>query len=92
MPKPTLRQIADAAIEEHRLEGTLQQLVNDARSQGYTWQEIGDAAGMAKQVAHTRWTNKGRESARSQQRKIRASARGEFVTDDDAMTRKRPTS
>ena len=87
--KETHQQIADLMAQEQHIASQLQLLVNDARARGSTWQEIGESAGISRQTAHRRWTDKGRQGHRNAQRLRRAQARGElpFSPADEALVR-----
>lgn len=50
-----------------------QELVDMARSSRATWADIGRAAGITRQSAYERWTEKGRQRNRENQRKLRTS-------------------
>ena len=45
--------------------------VDEAREQGATWHDIGNAAGISRQAAYDRFTEKGRARNRENQRKRR---------------------
>lgn len=59
----------------------LQRTVDSAIASGAKWQEVADAAGITRQVAHTRWSTKGKAAKRAQNQRISAAARGQLDLD-----------
>lgn len=85
-PNP-LADLARFANEERSLRRKMQLAADEARSLGSTWQEIADASGITRQVAHKRWSEKGRASNQDYQQRLRRDARGELPFDPSNATK-----
>jgi hypothetical protein len=66
-----LGRIATTLVEIEFLQDEVQALVEQAREAGASWADIGEAAGISRQSAYMRFSERGRETNRANQRKRR---------------------
>lgn len=67
-----LGRLAVVLSEMDNLREESQQLVTEARAYGATWSDIGEITGVSEQAAYQRYSEKGREANRRNQRKRRS--------------------
>ena len=58
--------------EMARLRAHCQELVDQARQLGATWEQIGQATGTGRSTAYERWTTQGRQNSAERQHRFRA--------------------